>query len=367
MIDTLNDIKTKLINREYQNEEHIRFSLVGRIINSLEWNIWNPKEVFTEYIPVPNEDKTKVDIALFINHYNPPSVFIEVKSLGKIDVKLAELQLRDYNRNNTSEFSIITDGQIWRFYYSQTGGEFSDKCFKIINFIEDDIETIKNIFLQFLSKKNIENKSAKNEAEIYLNLSKKQRAMGDVLGKAQKMINEPPFPSLPQALIECVKLIGFEITLSEASDFLKKRNFSAKVNESKINLTSINNNNVENNSKILEDNNGSVKLFMEIKRKNIKAEGVFKNKRIIVLKNSTASALIGDSIPENAKKIRDSLIKDFILTNDPNNSERMIFTQDYTFDSIAAAAGVISGTAINARDNWCDINNNSINALKLFS
>ena len=54
-----------------------------------------------------------------------------VEYVGKIDSDLLriEQQLRDYNRNNTAQFSIITDGRKWRFYYSQTGGEFSHKCF----------------------------------------------------------------------------------------------------------------------------------------------------------------------------------------------------------------------------------------------
>lgn len=36
-------------------------------------------------------------------------------------------------RNNTAMFSIITGDVEWRFHYSQTGGEFSQMCFKVLN------------------------------------------------------------------------------------------------------------------------------------------------------------------------------------------------------------------------------------------
>ena len=142
MREILEDIRNKLNDGIYKNEEHVRLSIVARILQKLDWDIWNPSEVNTEFKVVPNEDSTRVDFALFLNSYSPPSFFIETKSIGKINIDLAktEQQLRDYNRNNTAEFTIITDGQYWRFYYSQTGVEFSQKCFKILNLLTDEIE-----------------------------------------------------------------------------------------------------------------------------------------------------------------------------------------------------------------------------------
>ena len=67
---------------------------------------------------MPHEDQTKVDLALILPP-NAPSVFIEIKALGKFkgNIGAIERQLRDYNRNNTAMFTILTDGQTWRFYY----------------------------------------------------------------------------------------------------------------------------------------------------------------------------------------------------------------------------------------------------------
>ena len=65
MREMLTDIATKLSNDFYENEEHIRLSLVSRILHKLGWDIWNPNEVNSEFPVLPQEDKTRVDLALF--------------------------------------------------------------------------------------------------------------------------------------------------------------------------------------------------------------------------------------------------------------------------------------------------------------
>ena len=238
MNEILSDIREKLAKNYFQNEEHVRISLVLRILFELGWDIWNPKEVNSEFKAVPNEDVSRVDIALFSNEYLPPSIFIEIKSVGKVNTDLfrIEQQLRDYNRNNTAQFSIITDGQKWRFYYSQTGGEFSQKCFKVIDIIQNDLSDVINSLTLFLSKDEILSGNSKKEAERLLKLNQKQRALEDALPRAKRMISEYPFPSLPQALVEIVSKLGFTMSEEEAKEFAQKstqkiikENFSTKV------------------------------------------------------------------------------------------------------------------------------------------
>ena len=224
MNEILSDIRDKLAKNYFQNEEHVRISLVLRILFELGWDIWNPKEVNSEFKAVPNEDTSRVDIALFLNEYLPPSIFIEIKSVGKIDTDLfrIEQQLRDYNRNNTAQFSIITEGQKWRFYYSQTGGEFSQKCFKVIDIIQNDLSDVINSLTLFLSKDEILSGNSKKEAERLLKLNQKQRALEDALPRVKRMISEYPFPSLPQALVEIASKLGFTITEEEAKEFAQQ-------------------------------------------------------------------------------------------------------------------------------------------------
>ena len=217
MRDALADIKARLQNAEYRCEEHIRLSLVARLLQCLGWNIWNPKEVNTEFIVVPNEDKTRVDVALFLNQF-APAVFIEIKCVGQIQGRLTDIerQLRDYNRNNTAMFTVITDGCEWRFYYSQTGGEFARKCFETFDFKEDDLGDIEESLGSFLNKAELENDNARRKAENYLQLNQRQRIAEDCLPEARRRINEPPFPALPDALIQLVNERGSSFTREEA-------------------------------------------------------------------------------------------------------------------------------------------------------
>lgn len=223
MKDALANIRGKITNRVYKNEEHVRLLLVSRILEKLGWDIWNPNEVNCEYHVSPDEDKSKVDIALFSSP-RKPDVFIEVKAIGKIGYDLAttEIQLRNYNRDNTALFSIITDGQNWRFYFSQSGGKFSEKCFKSVNLLDDDLNDIEDSFNKFLSKSTIENGSAATEAQKYLRLSEKQRAMEYKLSEAKRAVLLPPYPSLPEALVTLVTEGGFHITNEEAQNFIKE-------------------------------------------------------------------------------------------------------------------------------------------------
>ncbi len=221
MKDVLKDIRYKLENHLYQCEEHIRLSLVARLLYELGWDIWNPLEVNAEYKPVPNEDATKVDIALFQTKYIP-TAYIEIKQHGKMDKEISsiERQLRDYCRDNTALFAIMTDGEKWRFYYSQTGGEFSQKCFKALDIKNDDLDELAESFRLFLSKKSIESGEAKKAAEDYLQLNQKQRAIEDSIPIARKIVLEPPFPRLTEVIVNIVAQSGIAISESEAELYL---------------------------------------------------------------------------------------------------------------------------------------------------
>ena len=76
----LNDIIEKIKNHSYINEELVRVGIVLRILNNLEWNIWDPNEISLEY-KVTNEDSTKVDVAI-LDSLNFPVVFIFFKPLA---------------------------------------------------------------------------------------------------------------------------------------------------------------------------------------------------------------------------------------------------------------------------------------------
>lgn len=221
MHQLIQKIQEKIREGVFKNEEHIRFSLVGNILYELGWDVWNPKEVNTEFTPNPHEDSKRVDIALFTSG-RTPNVFIEVKALGKLEEKLdeTEKQLRDYNVNMSAPFGIITDGNEWRFYYAFTSGKFSDKMFRRFSLMNDEVEDVISTLNTFLSKESICDDTAKIEAEKYLRLNQKQRVIADCLPDAQRDTRESPYPSFPDALIDRVQKKGYTITKEEAIKFI---------------------------------------------------------------------------------------------------------------------------------------------------
>lgn len=223
MESTLNDIRNLLDRGSFKNEEHIRVCVVIRILQELGWNVWSPEEVNLEFAVAPDEDNTKVDVAI----RSGPSqlvAFIEVKALGQLRSKLSDIerQLRDYNRNNTAMFTLITDGAEWRFYYSLTGGEFAQKCFKVLNLRRESVEDVQLAFKSLLGKTEIQNGNAERQAVAYLRLTQKQRLMEEFLPEARRKALESPFPSLPTALAELVSEQNVKISTEDTSAFLRE-------------------------------------------------------------------------------------------------------------------------------------------------
>jgi hypothetical protein len=128
--------------------------------------------------------------------------------------------MRNYNRDNQAMFTVITDGRNWRFYLSSAGGEFSRRCFKTFDMLDDDLEEVEASLSAFLKKSEIEN--ARQKAEDYLKLNQIQRTAEDCLPEARRRISEPPYPSLPDALVSLVGEKGFSITQDEAVKFIKE-------------------------------------------------------------------------------------------------------------------------------------------------
>lgn len=222
MHEILLDIRQRLLGKEYKNEEHVRLSLVARIVQALGWDIWNPTEVYTEFKATKKEDNTRVDMALFTHGFDATAIFIECKGVGNFaaDLPAVERQLRDYNRDHTALFTVITDGRHWRFYFSFTSGEFKDKLFCRFDLQQDGLEEIAAYLETFLLRENIANHSARQKAEAYLMLGKKERAMQDVLPDAQKLVSQPPFPSLPEAMVQLLAAKVLVVTPAEAQAFL---------------------------------------------------------------------------------------------------------------------------------------------------
>jgi hypothetical protein len=116
---------------------------------------------------------------------------------------------------------MITDGQTWRFYYSQAGGEFANKCFKILNLTEHNLDDLEQDFVRFLSREAVESGNSELEAGEYLQRNREQRAMADAMPEASRRVLKPPYPKLPEALVQLVQERGISISAEKAIQFIK--------------------------------------------------------------------------------------------------------------------------------------------------
>ena len=222
--DVIEDIQKKLKANAYQNEEHVRLSLVARVVQALGWDIWNPGEVATEFQVVPDEDRTKVDMALFaVSSY--PAVFIEIKAVGKMEGNLPsiEAQVRDYTRNITTPFAIITDGKLWRFYYVKGDGSFGQKLFDSVDLSKVDTFHAEKVFESYLSKTEVRNGNSENEAKKKLNVTQVYLEMANCFPNAQARTLREPYPNLPDAIILEMSSKGYTVTRQEAVAFIRSR------------------------------------------------------------------------------------------------------------------------------------------------
>jgi hypothetical protein len=218
--DTLVDIQTFITAGLYKNEEHVRLSIVARILQRLGWNIWNPAEYNAGYEIVRSDERTTIDVALFADSF-ALSALIKVEPPGDIKSRLqqAEAQLSQCNRSRAAPFSIITDGREWRFYYSHDRSQFPERLFYTVDLLDDSLDAIEQSFVRFLHKTQISSGRAKQEAELCLQGRRLQKVVDECLPQARLAIQRPPFPNLPESLVALLKEKGFSISIEIAKVF----------------------------------------------------------------------------------------------------------------------------------------------------
>jgi hypothetical protein len=345
----------------------VRLSLVARVVQELGWDIWNPTEVFTEFKATKKEDHTRVDVALFTRDFEATAIFIECKGVGAFATDLAavERQLRDYNRDHTALFTIITDGRHWRFYFSFTSGEFKDKLFCKFDLQQDGLEEVAGYLDTFLRRENITNHSARHKAEAYLMLGKKERAMQDVLPDAQKLVSQPPFPSLPEAMVQLLAAKVLTITPAEAQAFLMGTMLE-KVAEPLRPLappppatTQARPAAPARPTKAPRRPAAALTpppAASPVGEKFTLSQGLLQataylqvDGRLLVQAGSRAAATEAPSLSPRRLPLRQELQKSGVLV--PEN-DYLIFTQDYSFPSANVAAEIIVARSVNAQITW---------------
>jgi len=356
---TLEDIVSRLRQGNYKNEEHVRVAIVCRLLSKLGWDIWNPIEVNTEFPAIRSEDASRVDVALFMPpQLLRPAVFIEVKAVGKLagSIEAAERQLRDYNRNNQAEISILTDGRLWRFYIASAPGEFSQKCFEKLDLLDDTsaLDDVELTLDAFLSKTALQSGKAVVEAFVYLKRTDVQRIMFEVLPASQRDAEDNPARSLVECFITRCSERGVECSKEEALNFLHNTRHPQSPSPARVIKEPVISSASTEKRRIEPAPTETVLRIQSRRGTNASGKNLLSGKFVVFKGSLAAEATPGfKSDARGYYPLYSNLIDSKVLMHEESDGLHVYrLTRDFEFPSSSAAASVFMGTSASGPREW---------------
>jgi hypothetical protein len=352
LFEACKDIKYWLSKRLYANEQHVRFSLVGRILHELGWDVWNPEIFNTEYtIIVPdNSDNRhgttrtyKVDIALCKKSRKgmEPHILIEVKGVGMNAQQATNgrNQLELYSSKFDS-ISILTDGCTWEFYLNslkKINTSFESCLISKVNLSEDSIDDICDVFQKLL-----------NPEKTTKQLDKTGRIMHRVF-VVENYINE----ALPEA-----KLTGHNVSMRSQDVFTIIKSGHRQERLSQLEFSKVLKEMVDKGKLDLDGTPPLSELLFHLKTKDIQAYCFYdyNQKKYIVTKGSEVRLTKTEANEDIMLDGREQLIASGVVRHDKKTG-KCILTKDCVFDTPSGASVFVLGRSSNGWEEWLDDKN----------
>ena len=204
---SIEEIRDHLERGGFKNEANVRHGIVNVLLQGLGWPISDTKIVCSEY-PVGSG---RVDYALC----HPPEmarVFIEAKSLGKVEDAVA--QLFEYDSVKRVSIAVATDGQKWIFLYPTGVGTREERKVLELDLTASDIEENTKFFQEYLGYKSVQ----MGRAEKAIKREYEQQ----YLPKVWKELVEEKNPGLLTTVMDKTqRLFDFRPTQEQVFIFLK--------------------------------------------------------------------------------------------------------------------------------------------------
>ena len=207
----IDDIRDNLEQGLFTNEAAVSQGIVLRFLHALDWPIFNIQIVVPEY----TVEKLRVDFAL-CPVSSKPLVFIEVKQVGKIEG--AEEQLFGYAYREGIPIAILTDGQIWQFFYPIGQGDYRERKVYELNLIEGDSEENAVPFDKYL---NYESVRTRKSIKIIENDYKQKKIENNLPEAWNKLVARGTTFGIDDMAETVENLCGYRPTDEQALDFLK--------------------------------------------------------------------------------------------------------------------------------------------------
>jgi len=142
-------VSERLRQAGFQNERAVCNGAVHPILQACGWDVQNQQEVWPEYT---TEKNTFVDYALLINGI--PLIFIEVKHRldGENKRREALKQLLEYAFSEGVPIAILTDGDLWAFYWPAAPGKMEERLVAEVQLTQTDPAVCAQLLSQYLQK-----------------------------------------------------------------------------------------------------------------------------------------------------------------------------------------------------------------------
>ena len=129
LIACIENLRNRLKNNQYRTEQAIRLGVIDEILRALDWKTSDPLQIVPEYSV---EGSGRVDYALFNLSAQRPHVFIEAKKRGVLERgnEYPEEQLFRYDSRVRVPIAVLTDGEIWRFFFPSGIGTWEERKVK---------------------------------------------------------------------------------------------------------------------------------------------------------------------------------------------------------------------------------------------
>ena len=214
----IDDIRNKLEEGLFTNEAAVSQGIVLRFLHALDWPIFNIQVVVPEY----TVEKLRVDFAL-CPVSSKPLVFIEVKQVGKIEG--AEEQLFGYAYREGIPIAILTDGQIWQFFYPIGQGDYRERKVYELNLVEGDSEENAVPFDKYL---NYESVRTRKSIKIIENDYKEKKIENNLPEAWNKLVARGTTFGIDDLAETVENLCGYRPTDEQVLSFLKSLKIGTK-------------------------------------------------------------------------------------------------------------------------------------------
>ena len=213
----IDNVRDRLKNKEYPNEQAVRQGIVDPVLKNLGWPLEDTQIVYPEY----TVGSGKVDYALRDPQSKNPRVFIEAKQVGNIEG--AEEQLFGYDALIRVPIAVLTDGQIWRFFHPTGEGTWEERKIRELDLIAEDSEKSAEYLSRYLDYESIRSEIAVDAIRNDYNNIVRQRKIQIGLPEAWRILVKEADENLIKVVAEKTENVcGHRPDNQQVIAFLKK-------------------------------------------------------------------------------------------------------------------------------------------------